>query len=309
MTESELLITIGAIAGLIVLPLAVMMLVRLFVPLDDPVDELDDSELPPMQPATLRDYWEGAVPHLRELRDRLFKSAAAVFLGAFVGVWLVSDASPIGPLPELIIQHFAPGRTLEAIGVAEVFVNYMGIALLVGFTIAVPVVVYQLVAFFAPGLTGGEKRVLFSALPFVTELFLAGLAFGWFFTIPAALDFLLNFGTASGQIEVKPTPDNFFSAITRLLLWNGLIFELPALVYLLARLGIVNAKQLGQTRRYAVVVIVIAAALITPTGDPYNLLLLAIPMYLLYELGILLARFVPQRRTESREPRTENQPV
>jgi sec-independent protein translocase protein TatC len=286
-----------------------MMLVRLFVPLDDPVDELDDSELPPMQPATLRDYWEGAVPHLRELRDRLFKSAAAVFLGAFVGVWLVSDASPIGPLPELIIQHFAPGRTLEAIGVAEVFVNYMGIALLVGFTIAVPVVVYQLVAFFAPGLTGGEKRVLFSALPFVTELFLAGLAFGWFFTIPAALDFLLNFGTASGQIEVKPTPDNFFSAITRLLLWNGLIFELPALVYLLARLGIVNAKQLGQTRRYAVVVIVIAAALITPTGDPYNLLLLAIPMYLLYELGILLARFVPQRRTESREPRTENQPV
>jgi sec-independent protein translocase protein TatC len=307
MTQSQLMLTIGVIAGLIVLPLAVMMLVRLIVPLEDSFDELDEGELPMMQPATLRDYWEGAVPHLRELRDRLFRSAAAIVLGAFVGVWLVSDASPIGPLPELIIQHFAPGRTLEAIGVAEVFVNYMGIALLVGFTIAIPVVVYQLVAFFTPGLTGREKRVLFSALPFVTELFLAGLAFGWFFTIPAALDFLLNFGTASGQIEVKPTPDNFFSAITRLLLWNGLVFELPALVFLLARLGIVNARQLRQTRRYALVVIVIAAALITPTGDPYNLLLLAIPMYLLYELGILLARFVPQRRTENPEPRTENQ--
>ncbi len=233
------------------------------------------------------------------------RSSWARWLASF----LVSDASPIGPLPDLIIKHFAPGRTLEAIGVAEVFVNYMGIALLVGFAIAIPVVVYQLVAFFAPGLTGREKRILYIALPFITELFAAGLAFGWFFTIPAALDFLLNFGTASGIIEVKPTPDNFFSSITRLLLWNGLVFELPAIVYLLARLGLVNAKQLAQTRRYAVVVIVIAAALITPTGDPYNLLLLALPMYVLYELGILLARFVPDRAPRGQEPTGEKQPV
>src|SRR5262245_30870347 len=110
-------------------------------------------------------------------------------------------------------------------------------------------------------------------------------------------------------IKILPTPENCFSTITTLLLWNGLVFELPAIVYLFARLGIVNAKQLGQTRRYAIVVIVIAAAVITPTGDPYNLMLLAIPMYLLYELGILLARFVPQRHIEGREPQTENQPV
>jgi len=294
MTQSQLIISIGAIVGLILLPLAAMGLVRLLVPIEDQYVGAEDLETP-VEIASLRDYWEGAVPHLRELRDRLFKALGAVVLGAVVGFWLVSDYSPIGPLPELIISHFAPGRTLEAIGIAEVFVNYMGIALLVGFALAIPVVVYQLIAFFVPGLTGREKRVLFSALPFITELFLAGLAFGWFFTIPAALDFLLNFGTSSGQIEVKPTPDNFFSAITRLLLWNGLVFELPAIVYLLARLGIVNAKQLGRTRRYALVAIVIAAAVITPTGDPYNLLLLAIPMYVLYELGILLARFVPQR--------------
>jgi sec-independent protein translocase protein TatC len=294
MSQSELILIVGSIVGLLFIPLVAMLLVRFLVPLEETYDPTTELE-PALEISSLRDYWEGAVPHLRELRDRLFKALGAIILGAVVGFWLVSDYSPIGPLPELIISHFAPGRTLEAIGVAEVFVNYMGIALLVGFAIAIPVVVYQLVAFFAPGLTGREKRVLYSALPFVTELFLAGLAFGWFFTIPAALDFLLNFGTASGQIEVKPTPDNFFSAITRLLLWNGLIFELPAIVYLLARLGIVNAQQLAQTRRYAVVAIVIAAAVITPTGDPYNLLLLAIPMYLLYELGILLARFVPQR--------------
>jgi sec-independent protein translocase protein TatC len=294
MNQTQLFFAIGTIVGLILLPLIAMGLVRLLVPLEDTYDAAEDLE-PPLEIASLRDYWEGAVPHLRELRDRLLKALGAIILGAVVGFWLVSDYSPIGPLPELIISHFAPGRTLEAIGVAEVFVNYMGIALLVGFALAIPVLVYHLVAFFAPGLTGRERRVLYTALPFVTELFLAGLAFGWFFTIPAALDFLLNFGTASGQIEVKPTPDNFFSAITRLLLWNGLVFELPAIVYLLARLGIVNAQQLGRTRRYALVAIVIAAAVITPTGDPYNLLLLAIPMYLLYELGILLARFVPQR--------------
>jgi sec-independent protein translocase protein TatC len=307
MSESQLLITVGAIAALTLLPLIVMVVVRLVVPLDDLAEPEDLDPGPPL--TTLRDYWDGAVPHLRELRDRLLKALGAIILGATVGFLLVSDASPIGPLPDLIIRHFAPGRTLEAIGVAEVFVNYMGIALLVGFAIAIPVVVYQLVAFFAPGLTGREKRILYIALPFITELFAAGLAFGWFFTIPAALDFLLNFGTTSGIIGVKPTPDNFFSTITRLLLWNGLVFELPAIVYLLARLGLVNSKQLAQTRRYALVVIVIAAALITPTGDPYNLLLLAIPMYVLYELGILLARFVPSRVAPSQEPTGEKQPI
>jgi sec-independent protein translocase protein TatC len=302
MTESQLILAIGVIVGLIVLPLAAMLLVRLFVPLDAPL-EPEDMESP-LEISSLRDYWEGAVPHLRELRDRLLKSLAAIVVGAAIGFWLVSDASPIGPLPELIVAHFAPGRTLQAIGVAEIFVNYMGIALLVGFAIAIPVVVYQLIAFFAPGLTGREKRVLFTALPFVAELFLAGMAFGWFFTIPAALQFLLNFGV-SGQIEVKPTPENFFSAITTLLFWNGLVFELPAIIYLLARLGIVNAQLLSRTRRYAIVVIVITAAIITPTGDPYNLLLLAVPMYLLYELGILLARFVPQRSAAQPESQTQ----
>lgn len=303
MSESELIVAISIIAVLVVLPLIVMVVVRFIVPLDDAIE--GEFEDPGPEMTTLRDYWDGAVPHLRELRDRLLKSIGAIILGAVVGFWLVSDYSPIGPLPVLIIKHFAPGRTLEAIGVAEVFVNYMGIALLVGFAIAIPVVVYQLVAFFAPGLTGREKRVLFTALPFVSELFLAGLAFGWFFTIPAALQFLLNFGTDTGQIEVKPTPDNFFASITQLLLWNGLVFELPAIVYLLARLGIVNTKQLGQTRRYAVVVIVIVASIITPTGDPYNLMLLALPMYLLYELGIFLTRFVPKRAVPADETQVQ----
>jgi len=294
MNESELILSIGVIAALIVLPLVVLMVVRLLVPLDDAAEPEEPEPAP--QIATLRDYWEGAVPHLRELRDRLLKGMGAIALGTIVGFYLVNSPALLGEtIPNLLIDHFVPTNVkLQFIGSAEGFVSYMRIALVVGFAIAIPVVVYQLVAFFAPGLTGREKRVVFIALPFVFELFVAGVIFGWFFTIPAAIQFLFTYGV-NDRVIAQPSFENFFSTISTLLLWNGLVFELPAIVYLMARLGIVNAKQLARTRRYAIVVIVIAAAVITPTGDPYNLLLLAIPMYLLYELGILLARFVPHR--------------
>jgi sec-independent protein translocase protein TatC len=116
--------------------------------------------------------------------------------------------------------------------------------------------------FFASGLTTREKRVVFTTLPSITRLFLAGLSLGWFFTIPTTLQLLLNFGL-SRQIEVKPTSESFFWTVTTLLFWNGLVFELPMIVYLLARVGLVNAKQLGQTRRYAIVIITIVAGIIT----------------------------------------------
>jgi sec-independent protein translocase protein TatC len=115
--------------------------------------------------------------------------------------------------------------------------------------------------------------------------------------VPAALSFLIDFGNVEGRIETLPTVDSFMGTVATLLLWNGVVFQLPAIIFLLARLGLVTAQQLARTRRYAVVVITIIAALITPTGDPYNLLLLAVPMYLLYELGIFLARFVPKTKT------------
>jgi sec-independent protein translocase protein TatC len=204
-------------------------------------------------------------------------------------------------LPEFLIDHFVPPDIgVQFIAPAEAFVSYMRIALVIGVAFAMPVVIYQVIAFFVPGLLPHEKRILFIAIPFVTELFLAGLAFGWFFTIPAALDFLFGFGQST-RITSQPTFESVIKTISTLLLWNGLIFELPAMIYLLARLGVVNARMLGQARRYAVVIITIAAAIITPTGDPYNLLLLAVPMYFLYELGILLARFVPERTTARNE--------
>lgn len=292
MSSAQLPYAIGLISALILLPLVVMIAVRLLVPL---------RETPEPEPVpeftTLRDFWEGTVPHLRELRDRIVKSLLAIAIGTAIGFWIVNSPTLFGEtLPNLLIDQFVPsGVQLQFLGPAEGFVSYMRIALVIGIAIAIPVIIYQIVAFFAPGLLPYEKRILFTALPFVSELFLAGLTFGWFFTIPAALQFLLTYGE-SNRVETRPSFESFISIISTLLLWNGIIFELPALIFLLAWLGLVNVKMLARARRYAIVIIVVAAAIITPTGDPYNLLLLAIPMYLLYELGILLARFAPNRK-------------
>lgn len=299
MSNEQFFLVVGLLVFLIGTPLLIALLVR-FVIRDTPeiADEEAQSEVI-TNFASLGDFWSGIAPHLIELRNRLTKGLLAVLAGTIIGFWIVNSSWLLGDtLPNLLINHFVPPDIkLQFIEPAEAFVNYMRIALVIGVAIAIPVLIYQLIAFFIPGLLPHEKRILFIALPFVTELFLAGLAFGWFFTIPAALDFLFTFGT-NARIESQPTFESFISTVSTLLLWNGVIFELPAVIYLLARLGIVNTKMLGRTRRYAVVAITIAAAVITPTGDPYNLLLLAVPMYLLYELGILLSRFVPARRVD-----------
>ena len=238
------------------------------------------------------------IPHLIELRDRLVKVLLAVGVSTSLGFWLVNSESILGmKLPDFMVTQLSPGTTLQGIGVGEVFISYMRIALVVGIAIAMPIIIYQVVAFFSPALLPAEKRMVFTALPFITELFLAGMAFGWFFTVPAALQFLLGYGQTE-IVNSYPTVDSFMSTVATLLLWNGVIFQLPAIIYLLARLGVVTTELLSRTRRYAIVVITVIAALITPTGDPFNLMLLAVPMYLLYELGILLTRFAPKKTAD-----------
>lgn len=297
MNNTQFFLVIGLLLVLLGTPLLIALLVRVLIrdtPAPAEVAELDADTMANFQ--SLGDFWAGIAPHLIELRGRLTKALLAILAGTVIGFWLVNSTWLLGEtIPNLLITHFVPPEIkLQFIEPAEAFVSYMRVALVIGVALSVPVIVYQLIAFFIPGLLPHEKRILFTALPFVTELFVAGLAFGWFFTIPAALDFLFTFGT-SARIEAQPTFESFIGTVATLMLWNGLIFELPAVIYLLARLGVVNTATLGRTRRYAVVAIVLAAAVITPTGDPYNLLLLAVPMYLLYELGILLSRFVPAK--------------
>jgi sec-independent protein translocase protein TatC len=294
MSSANLVVLASILAGMILFPLLVLGLVRLLIPADEPVEDVVESGIE-SAPSTLGDFWDGLKPHLLELRDRLVKACIAIGLGASVGFYLVNNPVIFGvTLPDFMVQQLAPeGTVLKAVMVGEIFLRYLNIALVVGIIIAMPIIIYQLVAFFSPGLLNREKRIVYTALPIVTELFLAGIVFGWFITIPAALGFLLGYGNTA-TIQTEPTADSFFDTVSTLLLWNGIIFELPAIIYLLARLNIVSTAMLTSTRRYAIVIITIIAALITPTGDPYNLMLLALPMYLLYELGILLTRLVPR---------------
>jgi sec-independent protein translocase protein TatC len=248
-------------------------------------------------PAPEEEQGMSLIEHLVELRTRLVRAGLGVLLGLIVGVVLVLPEGPV-QLIDIIIQHFTPADNpyppLSAIGTAEQFTSYMTVALALGVVFAMPLIVYQLLAFIVPGLTDKERRILFLALPFVTLFFLGGLAFGWFITAPAAIRFLIGF-SGSELIQAQPAISDFLGTVTTLLLINGVVFELPVIIYVLAFLGVVTAKQLGKYRRFALVAVVIIAALITPTGDPINLLLLAVPMYLLYEVGVVLARFVPKR--------------
>lgn len=253
------------------------------------ISEKPSITTPAEEPTTMH-----LLEHLAELRTRLVRAALAVVVGMGVGLFLV-----LGPLKlvDIIITTFAPltdRPPVQSVGTAEEFTSYMTVALAVGLILAMPVIVYQLLAFIVPGLTDKERRIIFTALPFVTLFFIAGLVFGWFITVPTAIRFLVGF-SGSALVESQPAISDFISTVTTLLVINGVVFELPVIIYVLAFIGVVTAKQLTRYRRFALLGVIVIAALITPTGDPINLALLAIPMYFLYELGVIMARFVPKR--------------
>jgi sec-independent protein translocase protein TatC len=151
MTPTVLYIVIGLITLLIVLPLVITVLVRILIK-DEPEEALAEPE-PATEFQSIGDFWQGMAPHLFELRDRLVKALLAVGIGTSIGFYVVNSPAILGKsLPVFLVDALAPGTRLQGIGVGEVFVSYMRIALVVGVALAMPVIIYQLVAFFSPGL-------------------------------------------------------------------------------------------------------------------------------------------------------------
>ena len=231
--------------------------------------------------------------HLAELRRRVLISVLALLVGSAVAFAFFRQIIELLVLPA---RDLGAGQ-LVFVEVTELLTTSIKVSFVGGFVLALPVILYQVIMFVAPGLTGREKRYLLGFMPAVLLAFAGGVSFGYFVMTPPALHFLLTFGSdvATPMIRVS----NIVNLMIRLLFWMGVAFETPLVMYLLAQLGIVNARTLSRFRRYWVVVAFILGAIITPTFDPVNQALVAVPLLVLYELGILLARLAGKGRRAS----------
>jgi sec-independent protein translocase protein TatC len=239
------------------------------------------------------------VEHLTELRTRLFKSVVAIAVGAVVGFVLYDR------ILELLISPYCdvlaardPERECRLVILAPLdgFSVRVKLAGYTGLTLALPVVLWQLWRFITPGLYPNEKRY---AVPFVASafaLFLLGSATA-FWSVPRALQFLIGIG--GEQLEPLFNPVEYLSFIVLMALAFGLGFQFPILLLFLQLVGVLSHEQLGEWRRYAIVLIFILVAIITPTGDPFTLLALAVPMCLFYEGSILAGRLIRRRRARA----------
>jgi sec-independent protein translocase protein TatC len=222
--------------------------------------------------------------HLDELRSRIVKSCLAIG-GAFVmGIIFAS------PLLDLIVKQ-ANADTEGGFDIrspTDPITIYFKIALYIAIGFATPVLIWQAVGFLAPGLTRKEKRLLFTSLPFVSLLFAGGVSYAFFFAAPRAFDFLSSF--QAGAFDWDPDAAEIISFYLTLMIGLGIAFELPAVMFIIAKLKIVTARKMAEYRRYAVVAVLVAAAIITPSTDPFNMMVVAVPLYILYELGLVMGR-------------------
>jgi sec-independent protein translocase protein TatC len=227
------------------------------------------------------------IEHLGELRSRIIK-VAAVFVVAAIVTWFFREP--------LFYALLAPAgeqfqnQSLYVTSVGEQFISDMKLALWAAFVLAIPVLLYQAWAFVAPAVGEMGRLTTYILITLASSLFLAGVAFGYFFVLPAGLNFLLDWDTERYKTII--TPSFYLAFTTRFLLACGLVFELPAATYVCAKLGLIDANLLKKYRKHAVVANTILAAAITPSPDPFTMVMLAVPLIIMYELSIVIARYV-----------------
>ena len=229
------------------------------------------------------------IDHFAELRTRLFISIGAWFVGAVAAFYFRTA------LLDWLREPLPPDIQLQAIGILEPFNVTMQITAFFGLVLASPFIIGQIWGFIAPGLYPEERRW---AVPFVLLTVLAfalGIVFSYYVVLPLALPIIVGF--LQGEVLVLPRIGDYISKVLLYMAVFGLLFEMPIVSFLLARLGIIQSAMLQQYRRYAIVIGCIVAAVITPTADPINFALVAVPLVILYEISILVVR-VSQRRAD-----------
>lgn len=230
------------------------------------------------------------VEHLQELRRRLIICAVAIVIGLAISAAFTDDLLKFLMKPaEARREDFV----LVFLEPFESFVTYFKIALMGSLVIAMPVIVYQILAFVAPGLKPNERGWLYGTVIGATLLFLVGVVFAYYVALPPALGFLLNFQDDIAEPQIRM--GSYFDFVTRLLFWTGVSFETPLVVMFLARFRIVTARKLIGWWRLAIVGAFVIAAVVTPTPDPVTCTIVALPLIVLYCLGIVLAYIVQPR--------------
>ena len=233
--------------------------------------------------------------HLNELRKRLIRILIAVGIG-FVACWYLREwlfQVITAPLVRVLPQNSHMIYT----SLPEAFFNYMKISFYASLFLTSPFTLYQLWKFVSPGLYPTEKKYV---APFVissTILFIGGVLFGYYVALPPAYSFFVEF--SSDFLKPMFSLKEYLSLSLKLLLAFGLSFELPVFIFFMAKIGIVNSKMLAKQRRYAILVIFIAAAILTPSPDAITQIIMAIPLMILYEFSIFIARFAEKKHPEA----------
>jgi len=217
--------------------------------------------------------------HLEELRDRLVRAGIAVFVSTIIAAIFTKQ------ILELLIYPY--GNKLQVLGPTEGIAIYFRVALTAGLVLSMPFLIYQFLMFILPGLEDNEKRYVYWGVPVAFFLFLVGVAFAWFILLPSAIGFLSSWQTDIFKQEWQS--QKYIPFITSLIFWIGLSFETPLIIFIMAKLNLVTPQFLIKQWRFALVLIAIAAAMITPTVDPFNMALVMFPLAVLYGISILLA--------------------
>jgi sec-independent protein translocase protein TatC len=233
--------------------------------------------------------------HLEELRWHIVKSAVGLALAmALCGVFADFIVQKV-----LLAPLLAVGLKAQVLAPYGIVMLYIQAVLVSGLVLSMPNTLYWLWKFIAPGLMPNERRYVSGIVGSTSFFFFAGCAFGYFVLVPTALTFFAGFGTEN--ISLNIAVDRYITFLLALVLGTGLVFELPMLAYFLAKLGIVSAEFMRKYRRHAYVVILLVAGIVTPTPDMVTQLLMASPMFVLYELSIFIVKVVYKKKAENQE--------
>lgn len=226
------------------------------------------------------------IEHLGELRSRIIKVAIA-FVAVSIVAWFFRER-----IFEWLLAPAGDSLSgkLNVTAVTEQLFTDMKLALYVGFLLTIPVLLYQAWAFVAPAVGDLGRAFTYTIITLASLLFLAGVAFGYFAVLPVSTQFLLEWDT--DRYNVITTSKDYLTFVTRFMLAFGIVFELPAATYVGAKLELVDANLLKKYRKHAIIVNLILAAALTPTPDPFTMFLMGIPMIAMYELSIVIARYV-----------------